>query len=61
MKTTCEYIWIDGDGELRSKTRVIPFKSKIPSWNYDGSSTNQATTKKFKHDFKHIGRHTKNV
>ena len=46
MKMICEYIWIDGDGDLRSKTRIIPFTTKIPSWNYDGSSTNQATTEK---------------
>ena len=41
-----EYIWIGGDGELRSKTRVFDFglygKNGIPEWNYDGSSTNQA-------------------
>lgn len=43
-----EYVWIDGDYNLRSKTRVL---SKIvndikdiPEWNYDGSSTNQAHT-----------------
>ena len=23
MKTICEYIWIDGNGTLRSKTRVL--------------------------------------
>lgn len=46
MKMICEYIWIDGDGDLRSKTRIIPYTTKIPSWNYDGSSTNQATTEK---------------
>lgn len=42
----CEYIWIGGRGEIRSKTRVIKnFKGKIdkiPEWNYDGSSTGQA-------------------
>ena len=41
-----EYIWIDGYGNLRSKTKVYN-KSNIkiddlPEWNYDGSSTNQA-------------------
>jgi len=41
-----EYVWLDGNNELRSKTRV--FISKITSindvseWNYDGSSTGQA-------------------
>lgn len=45
----CEYIWIGGNGELRSKTRVLQKNnygfnnlSSIPDWNYDGSSTNQA-------------------
>jgi glutamine synthetase len=42
-----EYIWIGGNGELRSKTRVLPSITHIvdiPNWNYDGSSTNQAST-----------------
>ena len=48
-----EYIWIDGDGEVRSKTKVLPehiqsnpdelLISEVPIWNYDGSSTNQAS------------------
>lgn len=50
-----EYIWIDGDLAIRSKTRVINVVEYIdysrnildikcfPQWNYDGSSTNQAT------------------
>lgn len=47
-----EYIWIDGFNELRSKTRVLHFEKMIserltiemiPNWNYDGSSTNQAS------------------
>lgn len=43
-----EYIWIDGNYNLRSKTRVCPNLNTldlntIPIWNYDGSSTNQAT------------------
>jgi len=49
-----EYIWIDGEGNLRSKARtiIIPIcdiqKSDIdliPEWNYDGSSTKQAVGK----------------
>jgi glutamine synthetase len=45
----CEYLWIGGEGELRSKTRI--FKTGevclegtlvVPNWNYDGSSTKQA-------------------
>jgi glutamine synthetase len=42
----CEYIWIGGNGELRSKTRVLHnINNNIdscPEWNYDGSSTEQA-------------------
>ena len=34
-----EYIWLDGNLNLRSKTRVC---NEITDWNYDGSSTNQA-------------------
>jgi glutamine synthetase len=43
-KTLCEYIWIGGEGELRSKTRVLTNVSfnNIPEWNYDASSTGQA-------------------
>lgn len=42
-----EYIWIDGYGNTRSKTKVIKSKSvlelsDLPVWNYDGSSTGQA-------------------
>ena len=44
-----EYIWLGGNGELRSKSRtfvldlgkVIKFDD-LKNWNYDGSSTNQA-------------------
>ncbi len=41
----CEYIWLDKWNSLRSKTRVLHDfngESKIPMWNYDGSSTGQA-------------------
>ena len=46
-----EYIWIGGNNELRSKTRVIYDSAYsielnnievLPQWNYDGSSTGQA-------------------
>ncbi len=45
-----EYIWIDGtDLGLRAKARTITKKIEslddLPEWNYDGSSTYQATTK----------------
>lgn len=39
-------IWIDGDGELRSKTTTCDSKitdtKQLKEWNFDGSSTNQA-------------------
>ena len=47
---TCilEYVWIDGKQNMRSKIRVfnkIPQTiCDVPVWNYDGSSTYQATT-----------------
>ena len=41
-----EYIWIGGDMELRSKSRVyknlITNIDHVLEWNFDGSSTNQA-------------------
>jgi glutamine synthetase len=52
MYTTAEYIWLDGTKptqQLRSKTRIIPTDNNnptldmFPEWNFDGSSTNQAT------------------
>ena len=60
MTAILEYIWIDGNGEFRSKTKVIPqerYKFKIIKesdilnnpeyyWNFDGSSTNQSVTEK---------------
>jgi glutamine synthetase len=50
MKSIIEYVWIGGNGELRSKAKVMDFQnlslknilSKLPKWNYDGSSTAQA-------------------
>jgi glutamine synthetase len=40
-----EYIWIDGTEptpKLRSKTRVLADGAELPTWGFDGSSTNQA-------------------
>jgi glutamine synthetase len=39
--TVVEYVWIDGKGELRSKTRVINYMNDVPEWNFDASSTGQ--------------------
>ena len=39
-----EYIWIDGFGKLRSKTKVVEHLDDPPEWGFDGSSTNQAST-----------------
>ena len=47
--TVVEYIWLGGNNEFRSKTRVLDNVKNtinihdIPDWNYDGSSTGQAT------------------
>lgn len=46
-KILAEYVWVDAVGNTRSKTRTLP-KAKgesvasLPSWNFDGSSTDQA-------------------
>lgn len=41
-----EYVWLDGFYKLRSKSRTVDAgvtdPADLPSWNYDGSSTNQA-------------------
>ena len=43
-----EYIWIDGALGMRAKCRTLTQKvgsiADLPEWNYDGSSTYQATT-----------------
>merc|ERR1711865_1315362 len=47
-KVMAEYVWIDGDLTCRSKCRTLDAKkipedpTKLPLWNYDGSSTGQA-------------------
>merc|ERR1719387_2372791 len=45
-KVQAEYVFIDADGDVRSKCRTVE-KAKatvaqLPDWNYDGSSTGQA-------------------
>ena len=47
-KVVVEYVWIGGNNELRSKARVMNSErlltfEDLPDWNYDGSSTSQAT------------------
>ena len=51
MLTVVEYIWISKNNAIRSKTRVILLDlqqnnilEQIPNWNYDGSSTDEAST-----------------
>lgn len=49
MKQILEYVWIDGNDELRSKIKVVTRDNYITIdeleeceiWNFDGSSTNQ--------------------
>jgi len=46
-KIMAEYVWVDADGNTRSKTRTLPAAKgesvdKLPKWNFDGSSTGQA-------------------
>tara|TARA_Y100001970_G_scaffold291000_2_gene426630 strand:- start:5856 stop:6896 length:1041 start_codon:yes stop_codon:yes gene_type:complete len=45
QKYRYEYVWIDANNNLRSKSRVLNNKYKLfslPLWNFDGSSTGQA-------------------
>ncbi|WP_037906318.1 glutamine synthetase [Actinacidiphila yeochonensis] len=45
MTYKAEYIWIDGTkptAKLRSKTRILADGAELPTWGFDGSSTNQA-------------------
>ena len=53
MSKTVEYVWLGGHSEPRSKTKVINEVNgddvefitldNLPNWNYDGSSTGQAS------------------
>lgn len=47
MPTILEYVWIDSTLNLRSKIRISPNSidnlSSVPVWNFDGSSTGQAS------------------
>ena len=45
-KVQAEYIWVDAEGDVRSKCKTVAANKasldQLPSWNYDGSSTDQA-------------------
>lgn len=46
-KILAEYVWVDADGNTRSKTRTLDASKaesvgSLPKWNFDGSSTGQA-------------------
>ncbi|KAK2865198.1 hypothetical protein FQN49_003815 [Arthroderma sp. PD_2] len=45
-KVLAEYVWVDANGGVRSKTKTLntPVTSpdELPEWNFDGSSTGQA-------------------
>jgi glutamine synthetase len=47
QKTLVEYVWIGGNNSLRGKTKVMDRAvysvDDLSDWNYDGSSTNQAS------------------
>jgi len=69
MPIILEYIWIGGNGELRTKTRVVDNINNL-NWNYDGSSTGQSSStenteivlrpvKMYKNPFNH--RHTSHL
>lgn len=60
MKSVMEYVWQDANNGFRSKLRTLDSKvaeliktcddpveraTKVPQWNYDGSSTDQVTGK----------------
>ena len=48
-KIIAEYIWIGGNGELRSKARTLrldiynKLPNPLPEWNYNGNATGQAS------------------
>lgn len=55
IKISVEYVWLDAQNKCRSKMRVLQisnsedltdyeFMKLLPLWNFDGSSTDQATT-----------------
>lgn len=43
-KVLAEYVWVDAEGNTRSKTRTLDASKvksveSLPKWNFDGSST----------------------
>ena len=48
MPKMVEYVWLGGNNEFRSKTKVVSEDvslDTLSNWNYDGSSTGQASGK----------------
>jgi glutamine synthetase len=45
--TIIDYVWLGGKGEIRTKVKIlydwVRTIADVPIWNYDGSSTDQAT------------------
>ena len=51
MKIILEYVWLDANNNTRSKIKIIVLNNMLtlddcPQWNFDGSSTGQATGSK---------------
>lgn len=42
IKKIVNYFWLDKEGLLRTKTKILNKYDTIDNWNYDGSSTGQA-------------------
>ena len=42
-KKLLEYVWLDANDNLRSKIKIHVDDNEFPVWNFDGSSTGQAT------------------
>jgi len=42
-KKLLEYVWLDANDNLRSKIKIHTDDNDFPVWNFDGSSTGQAT------------------
>jgi glutamine synthetase len=51
-----EYVWIDSEGGVRSKSRTLDAKDggyqpgDLPVWNFDGSSTGKSDAMMLRHN-----------